>query len=67
MRRVTQAEESDNDASQKLWLGGEATVPRYPSQGINEFPLLTRAAGLVGIGLAVGFLGGLVFGRLSSR
>jgi len=59
---IQPAEEAERKA--KLWLGGEAVVPRYPRQRQFSVPLTGMVALATGISFAAGFwIGYHVFGR----
>lgn len=50
---IQPAEEAEGKA--KLWLGGEAVVPRYPRQRQFSIPLTAILALATGISFAAGF------------
>ena len=58
---IQPAEETEGKA--KLWLGGEAVVPRYPRQRQFSVPLTGILALATGVSFAAGFwIGSHVFG-----
>ena len=59
---IQPVEEAEGKA--KLWLGGEAVVPRYPRQRQFSVPLTGILALATGITFAAGFwIGYYVYGR----
>lgn len=59
---IQPAEEAEGKA--KLWLGGEAVVPRYPRQRKFRMPLTGILALATGFSFAAGFwIGYHIFGK----
>lgn len=52
----------DGEAKARLWLGGEAAVPRYPQRRQYPFVFNRSLVGLVALAVGLGFAGGLLTG-----
>lgn len=67
LRMDKKPRDSDSDAKARLWLGGEAVVPRYPRR--RQWPAMFNRSltGLMVLAMGVGFAGGLLVGLKSCR
>lgn len=52
----------ESEATARLWLGGEAAVPRYPQQRRYPFAFNRSLIGLVALAVGLGFAGGFLTG-----
>lgn len=59
--------EVDGEAKARLWLGGEAAVPRYPQRRRSPFVFNRSLIGLVVCAVGLGFAGGLLAGLQCCR
>jgi hypothetical protein len=57
----------DGEAKARLWLGGEAAVPRYPQRRRYPFVFNRSLVGLVAFAIGLGFAGGLLTGLQCRR
>lgn len=59
--------EVDGDGKSRLWLGGEAAVPRYPQRRSSPFVFNRSLLGLMALAVGLGFTGGLLAGLQCCR
>ena len=61
------ARDSDSEAKARLWLGGEAVVPRYPRR--RQWPSVFNGTltGLMVLAVGLGFAGGFWIGLKACR
>jgi hypothetical protein len=57
----------ESEAKARLWLGGEAAVPRYPQRRQYPFEFNRSLVGLVALAASLGFAGGLLAGLQCRR
>ncbi|MBI4002835.1 MAG: hypothetical protein HY348_13780 [Nitrospira defluvii] len=57
----------DAEAKARRWLGGEASVPRYPQRRQNPFTFNGSLVSLVALAVGLGFAGGILLGLQCRR
>lgn len=57
----------DAEAKARRWLGGEASVPRYPQRRHYPFTLNGSLVSLVALAVGIGFAGGIFVGLQCRR
>ena len=57
----------DVEAKARRWLGGEASVPRYPQRRQSPFTFNGSLISLVALAVGLGFAGGIFIGLQCRR
>ncbi|MBA3753311.1 MAG: hypothetical protein H0X01_04070 [Nitrospira sp.] len=57
----------DSEARARRWLGGEASVPRYPQRRQSPFTLNGSLISLVALSVGLGLVGGILIGLQCRR